>query len=364
MMEVSVDQIQNFLDEIAPYCKKTDGDWEKFNLFQTLGIEYSEIHFCRLLGALLDPTGSHGLGAKPLQLFLKRLGCGKKFSEEEFRYAAVHLEESIQNQRRVDLVIHIGDFVIPIEVKIWAGDQPRQLYDYYCYYAKTARLDRVYYLTVNGKQPSKESRGDLAQDQIGCLSFSQSILPWLEDVIQMAGNQLRVRSVAEQWREVLIKMKQEQKLINGILSVLHLGEGQEFELNEKVAAAAALLRVKDPLWKAIRKGYLGKALRLDSNRFQLIDPIEIPEGEKEDRCIFSICETGSGKVLAWICVDLNLYIVAEKVKDSNGWKGAEGYYWRYLSPLGHDKKFPLREPNLELGRQNEIVLDDLLEQML
>ena len=363
-MWASVEQIQNFLDEISPCCKKVDGDGEKFNLFQVLGIEYREIHFCRLLGALLNPAGSHGLGEKPLQLFLHRLGCGKEFSGEELRYAAVHLEEGIQNQRRVDLAIHIGNFVLPVEVKIWAGDQSRQLYDYYRYYAKTASLDRIYYLTVNGRQPSKVSRGELTRDQIVCLPFSKSILPWLDDVIKLAGNQLRVRSVAEQWREVLVKMKQEQERMNGILSVLHLGEGQEFELNEQVAAASALLSVKDPLWKAIRKGYLGKALRLDSNRFRLTDPIEIPEGEKEDRCIFSICEVDSGKVKAWICVDWNLYIVVKKVKEGCAWKGAEGYYWRYLSPLGYDKKFSLREPNLELNPQDAIVLDDLLEQVI
>lgn len=51
---------------------RTEGN-DAFNIFKVLGIADKEVLICRLLGKLLDPKGSHGLGAKPLSLFLERL---------------------------------------------------------------------------------------------------------------------------------------------------------------------------------------------------------------------------------------------------------------------------------------------------
>ena len=51
---------------------RTEGN-DAFNIFKVLGIADKEVLICRLLGELLDPKGSHGLGAKPLSLFLERL---------------------------------------------------------------------------------------------------------------------------------------------------------------------------------------------------------------------------------------------------------------------------------------------------
>ena len=92
-----------------------------FNIFKVLGIENKEVLVCRLLGDLLDPCGTHGLKEKPLKLFLKQLQ--RDFTSDEIENASVVLEDKTNDNRRADIVIFIGNDVIPIEVKIWAGDQ-------------------------------------------------------------------------------------------------------------------------------------------------------------------------------------------------------------------------------------------------
>lgn len=160
-----------------------------FNIFKVLGIADKEVLICRLLGDLLDPNGSHGLKEKPLLAFLEQLQVANYFSLDKIKKAYTVLEETVEYDRRVDIVVYIGDVVIPIEVKIWAGDQSQQLYDYYQYYSKTRCQNgtfKIYYLTPNGRSPSEISICDpatnqrLTPDQYQCLSFREDVGDWLE----------------------------------------------------------------------------------------------------------------------------------------------------------------------------------------
>ncbi len=72
-----------------------------------LGITDKEVLICRLLGDLLDPRGSHGLKEKPLLLFMKQLHLENSFSLDEIDKAYIVLEETIDNERRIDIVIYI-----------------------------------------------------------------------------------------------------------------------------------------------------------------------------------------------------------------------------------------------------------------
>lgn len=143
---------------------RTEGN-DAFNIFKVLGIADKEVLICRLLGELLDPKGSHGLGAKPLSLFLEQLRIADRFSPGQIAKAHVVLEETIDRDRRIDLVLYLGNEVIPLEVKVWAGDQNKQLYDYYHYFAQARQRNgtfKIYYLTPNGRSPSEISICDPA----------------------------------------------------------------------------------------------------------------------------------------------------------------------------------------------------------
>lgn len=76
---------------------------------------------------------------------------------------------------RIDILIEKGNQQIVIENKINAEDQPNQLARYHQKYPKATLV----YLTLNGKNPSKQSLGNLQEYQYICLSYYTHILQWL-----------------------------------------------------------------------------------------------------------------------------------------------------------------------------------------
>ncbi len=117
------------------------------------------------------------------------------------------------------------------------------------------------------------------------------------------------------------------------------------------------------LWKRIRKEYLRQNIRFDQSNYQLTD---VPE-EEQGHAIFTVRAVSTGKRIAWICVDTNLYIVAKTVKpeyeDQPEWKKEESYFWQYLSPNGSHKKFNLKDPNPSIVTGSSIEIGYLLEQI-
>lgn len=134
-----------------------------FNIFDICDISYDEVKVCRFICELLNPKGRHLQGNKFLKIFFKEvLKIDIQPTDEELNNAIVMREEIIRNHRRVDISISLNindnQYYIPIEVKIFAGDQENQCYDYYQHSLKMNGNDitkaRVYYLTPTGRYPS------------------------------------------------------------------------------------------------------------------------------------------------------------------------------------------------------------------
>jgi hypothetical protein len=88
----------------------------------------------------------------------------------------------IDENRRIDITLEDDKIFVPIEVKIWAGDQPKQVHDYF-EFAKTKNSGNhvpVLYLTVDGHEPQDFSKANLGKDGCVLLSFKQDILAWRE----------------------------------------------------------------------------------------------------------------------------------------------------------------------------------------
>ena len=141
-----------------------------FNIFDICGISYDEVKVCRFLFELLNPKGRHLQGIKYLKLFFKEVLKYKVLpTDDELRNAIVMREEYITNERRIDISILLNmnniRYYIPVEVKIYAGDQEDQCYDYYQHSLKMNENDTeksfVYYLTPYGKYPSLYSTKNL-----------------------------------------------------------------------------------------------------------------------------------------------------------------------------------------------------------
>lgn len=185
--------IEMLLSEISHISKKYEILNQKtggyFNIFNIVNIESDEVCICRFIHELINPKGSHYQGYTYLKMFVEEV-LNMKFNDYDYKKAVVKREYVICNERRVDLVIEIADKVIPIEVKIYAKDQENQCYDYYKYCAKNSN---VFYLTLRGGCPSKESANNLTHiyensniigyKEVSQISFDNEILSWLSKCV-------------------------------------------------------------------------------------------------------------------------------------------------------------------------------------
>lgn len=166
-----------------------------FNVFEVLSVQYKEVIMCRMLKDLLDPKGKHGKGNKFLKLFFKVINesSGEIVSDEDLDKSyksneiVVDCEHEIDDNRRIDILIRVGARYIPIEVKIYAGEQQNQVQDYLNYCNKMQKQDGsndktvLLYLTLDGHNPSAYS--------VGCKISNESAVPCSEYIEQDCSNE-------------------------------------------------------------------------------------------------------------------------------------------------------------------------------
>lgn len=155
-----------------------------YNIFSVLQIQSKEVLICRMIADLLNPRGQHGAGAEYLKIFLRDCLGMEKMDTKLADQAIVTAEYAIDDERRIDIVIEMGSYFLPIEVKIYAADQKSQCFDYYQYAKRRDAQAKVYYLTLDGHRPGKDSTSSGSQsvpeEDIVCLSFREHILNWLK----------------------------------------------------------------------------------------------------------------------------------------------------------------------------------------
>jgi hypothetical protein len=201
-----------------------------FNIFDIAGISSDEVVICKLLCELLNPAGNHCQGDAFLRLFVNDV-LKLNFTEMDFLTAGIH-REHIVSRRRIDIVIITLNFMIPIEIKIFAGDQDGQCFDY----AKTKQKSDMYYLTLDGRLPSTNSADGLVPEMeedeiigyegVRLLSFRSDIINWLNkclalpETIKIAP----IREILLQFKDVLNKLTEQTEdgakmdIVNMLLS--------------------------------------------------------------------------------------------------------------------------------------------------
>ena len=171
-------------------------------MFSILNMETNEVDtHSRMLFELLSPTGSHGAGNRFLREFFE-LVLHKPFREDAAVYREYQIDEA-DNYGRIDLLVDGDNFCYPIEVKIHAGDQHQQI-KRYAQFAAKARDHQVYYLTLDGHEPSEDS-ADGANNFI-CLSFREHIRPWLIRCGEIAWQTLAVAETIQQYIHLVDKL--------------------------------------------------------------------------------------------------------------------------------------------------------------
>lgn len=245
--ERTVETVQMLLEQAHSILtlreRRAETPGARFNIFSVLGMETDEVNtHCRLLYELLRPDGCHGLGDQLLRVFFelvlhKPYAAGTVVARE--RVIDAHAG---QDHGRIDLVVEGKGFCYPIEVKIFARDQWRQMRRY-AQYAARAQDCQVYYLTLDGHMPSEDSMGGAELPELVCLSFNGDIRRWLLRCGELAWQAPAVAEIIRQYISLLDRLTGR-------------GQGDEYmEMIQRTIAmsqanyegAAAIERVMAPL---------------------------------------------------------------------------------------------------------------------
>lgn len=184
---------------------------EKYNIFDVLDVTYKEVPMCRFLADILNPAGRHGNGSYYLTTFLKEV-LHRDDAEVICETAHVYREFLIDDERRIDIVIAADKVFIPIEVKIYAGDQDSQCFDYLSYARRTDDTAQVVYLTLWGYEPSSGSLANhdgtekLSEADYICISFAEDIFKWLKKMVLDEKTDFNMKEILMQYAEAIKQM--------------------------------------------------------------------------------------------------------------------------------------------------------------
>ena len=142
---------------IKQYNNEHENDTKPYNILKVLEVSDKEVIMCRFLADLINPNGEHNHGNFYLKMFLDEVLHFEENSDSEIEKLRVYKEYPINLERRIDIVIRSSNFFIPIEVKINAGEQKSQCYDYYRHAVIEDKNTKVVYLTKYGTLPSEYS---------------------------------------------------------------------------------------------------------------------------------------------------------------------------------------------------------------
>ena len=217
-------EIMALLAKASKYIAKTDLDNDsKINLLKLFHAQTDELSFCRILAYIIDPKNVDPKNVDPKheQYFLKSFienvlnFKSEEISDDDCSKADVYTEYPIDNSkssqdsncdRRIDILIKIKGFLLPIEVKLFACDQPSQCYDYYQFVNQHCPNKHIpiYYLTLNGKKPSfvsirsSNNKNVLKEDQYNCISMAGNpFMDWLSSCINKCNDLILKKLIGE-----------------------------------------------------------------------------------------------------------------------------------------------------------------------
>jgi len=195
-----------------------------YNIFRIAGIGHKEVPMCRVLANLLDPKGCHYRGSAYLQIFMDTVAKPfvKNTEKLDLLKAKVTTEYTTDEGRFIDIVIDDGNVFIPIEAKIYAGEQEKQLADYAAFSRKMnsgADFIPVLFLTPSGYK-SEET----PDDEYVPISFATHIIQWLEKCLSLeeTDKALPIREVLKQFIAIIKSfcgnMEDEEMEINALIT--------------------------------------------------------------------------------------------------------------------------------------------------
>lgn len=170
LMSLAETKYQNYILEDGAY----------YTVFSALHNEQDEAHVhSKIIFFLLTRPCSPDGHDDFLKLFLQQLGIDKKYLHDKW----VPFREKYFDNGRIDFVLESSKFCLAIEMKIDAADGPQQLERYESYCKSRNKEYLVFYLTLNGKMPSKNSLGKMNPQKLRLISFEKTIDAWLQQCL-------------------------------------------------------------------------------------------------------------------------------------------------------------------------------------
>ena len=194
------EKVKELFNELVPKIENYKKEREKenlstscdFNVFEFLKCD--ENMFSSIIADMLCPKGAHGQKEAFLAAFLKLIEkkTGRNIKNKSFSFVTkIQREESTEEGRRMDIYVEFMDrFLLVIENKVWAKDQPKQVEDYLSEIKARKCLDYLFiYLTPGGSNPTKESIEEAKREtfrkegRFATMSYKEDIAEWLNDCI-------------------------------------------------------------------------------------------------------------------------------------------------------------------------------------
>ena len=247
---------------------------ENFNIFKVLGLSSSEVRLhSAFLAELLNPNGDHGLEDKFLKAFIEIVIGKKAILDFDTKSAKTYVEydigaisEDYKEGGRIDILIRDknGKSII-IENKIYAGDQPWQMYRYNRYAEKHSSIGNyiLLYLTLDVHQPSEESTGKDPKFNYFCISYKEDILNWLKQCVETAALHPAIRETISQY---ITNLKQ-------ILNIMSDGNNQS-TINylidkSNIEATISILSMTSEIGNNIRLNFIKDKLKTIATKYHM-----------------------------------------------------------------------------------------------
>jgi hypothetical protein len=177
-----------------------------FNIFTVLRQEDDEVNLhSKFIVELLSNIPHYS--EKYRKLFFENIGIEDEYFQGDIQVLREH--------RNIDILLRDEDKIIIIENKIYAEDQGEQLSRYYKLMKNRSNEIKIFYLTLDGRDPSDQSLGDIlcsesdheeGKVQVINLSYKENISSWLEECIKESATVPIIRETLVQYLEVVNRL--------------------------------------------------------------------------------------------------------------------------------------------------------------
>lgn len=220
-MESVFEQIKTIIDAEQKQLAEKRVRGELFNIFEVLGLTSNEVRtHSSLIAELLNPQGSHGMGAIPLSLFLEEINNSVREFDFDVENASVsiehfigHIDEHFEEGGRIDILVESSGKAILIENKIYADDQWKQLIRYNKYAKQTYGNDNyvLLYLSLDRQSASDYSSKTAttvleARQEYWPITYKEEIRSWLEACVSRVSDKPHLCVILRQYLNLILTL--------------------------------------------------------------------------------------------------------------------------------------------------------------